>query len=123
MANLGLLRVGLTGLPTLKNYWFRGSLDLYQADDIKAVTLIYPAANSELGNIPHRVSDLLLGGVIIKIVATCGTTLKPRRIPLICSTRAVNNVRNKDGTGLIGKTLGQYGVIRSVNVKRDMVIR
>lgn len=123
MANIGLLRVGVAGIPSVSYYFFRGNLELYQDDHIRSALSVYPANTNEQNEIPHRVADLLLGGVLVKIKLTGGTVLRPKVATLVCAFDRLPLLKSHPTYGLVGKTLTGYGIIRSVNVPRDMVLR
>lgn len=125
MAALKLLKTVVTVGAGTKTYYFRGSATKYDLAAIQTGTGILPATPEEQDEIPHRVEDLLLGGVLIRLGVTTGTSaLNRKSTDLLCQFGKVNTVRNTpadtEGAGIKGVTLGGQP-IASVRVKRDMV--
>lgn len=125
MAALQLLKTVVTVGAGTKTYYFKGSITKYASADIQTGTGILPATDDERDEIPHRVGDLLLGGVLIRLGVTTGTSaLNRKNTDLLCQFSKVNTVRNAitaaTDKGILGATLGGQPV-SSVRVKRDMV--
>lgn len=121
----GLLRVA-TQIPFAggEQYLFKGPINLYQEVGIREATAIYPAFPEDRNRIPHRFADLLLAGVLVRIAVRAGSVIRPQRVLMYSSIYGINRIR-EEGTpaGLVGKNLPGYGIIRSVSIPRDLVVK
>lgn len=96
------------GSNTAEDYYFKSNPLLYAS--ISTETGIAPAL-ADNKTVPHRVEDLLLGGVLARVAVTVGNTPATRRtIRLLCSVEKLASVE----TSLIGKAIPQ-GTITSVS--------
>ena len=116
MAALTLLKVTAGTGANARSYCFRGSPTLYTGA-VATATGISVASPQEAQQIPHRVSDLLLAGALVRIAVTSGTTLNPKTTRMFCSEEKRATIRQTDA-GLLGQTVGGSPV-RSVRIPRD----
>ena len=115
-AILALLKVTAGTGAAARAYFFKGSPTLYTGA-VATATGISVASAEEADEIPHRLSDLLLAGALVRIAVTTGTgrDLKSRR--MLCSEEKRATIRQSQ-TGLLGATVAGSEV-RSVRIPRD----
>lgn len=124
MAALKLLKATVGAGEGSTVYYFKGSATAYADADVAAATGISVAPDADREKIPHRVPDLLLGGALIRLAVTTGTTAASRETKsVLCTIDKLPSVRESSTStpkGLVGASLNSK-VISSVRVKRDIV--
>ena len=116
MTRLTLLRTFYqprTGGPRF--VFFLGNSEIYTGEIATETGINVADISVERTRIPHRVSDLLAAGVLIRFAVTTGTPTNPKTVKLLCRNGMFDGIRTIDG--LLGKSLPS-GVIRSVRVPR-----